>query len=141
MQDPAYAHASCHCGQVRLRFQGAPESVVHCHCTQCRRLSGCAFTTWVSVAREGLAIEGESSLQDYAATANVTRHFCRHCGTHVHTSDRRYPAITGIPAGVLDPRLDVRPQGHYYVSDQAPWCEANDGLPRYGGPSGFERQP
>ena len=138
--DPT-AHASCYCGRVRLRFEGAPESVVHCHCTQCRRLSGCAYTTWVSVARKGLHIEGEPSLQDHAATANVTRHFCRHCGTHLYTSDRRYPAIAGIPAGVLAPEVAVQPQGHYYVEDKAPWCDWGDALPHFGGPSGFEPQP
>lgn len=129
----------CYCGRVRLRFDTAPQSVIHCHCGQCRRLSGGAFTTWISVARSALQIEGAEHLQAFDATANVTRHFCRTCGTHVYTGDRRLPEVAGLPAGVVDDGRVVTPQAHYFVDDRTPWHVPDDGLPWYGGATGYER--
>ena len=40
----------CLCGSVRYRATGKPIAPTHCHCETCRRVSGAAFMTWVSVA-------------------------------------------------------------------------------------------
>ncbi|MCM5681987.1 GFA family protein [Schlegelella sp. S2-27] len=131
----------CYCGQVRVSFDGAPQNVVHCHCGQCRRLGGGAFTTWASVRHDALTLEGAGHLLAFEATPNITRRFCRHCGTHVYTDDRRLPGIAGIPAGVLAPGAVITPEGHYYFDDRVPWHRVGDELPRHGGDSGFEPLP
>jgi hypothetical protein len=128
----------CYCGAVRLRLDAAPTSVVHCHCSQCRRLSGAAFTTWVSVSKESLALSGAAALTAFRVTDDVTRHFCKVCGAHIYTEDARLPAVQGIPAGAIDGGLPATPTAHYFVGDKAPWHTIADGLRQFGGESGGE---
>jgi hypothetical protein len=129
--------ASCYCSAVSLTSEGGVQSVVHCHCGQCRRLSGSAFTTWVSLAKSQVQIIGVENLAMFKATSNVTRHFCKNCGSHVCTADGRLPNVLGVPAGIIKSALPL-PKAHYFVSHKAVWQEINDALPQFGGESGFE---
>ncbi|MDC8772091.1 GFA family protein [Roseateles albus] len=131
--------ASCYCGAVSLHCEAKPKSVIHYHCQQCRRLSGAAFTTWLSLPREATVISGATNLQQFAASENGLRHFCKQCGTHVFTEDKRLPGILGVPAGILSTPLTSKPSGHYFFSDKADWSFCHDDLPKFGGASGFER--
>jgi hypothetical protein len=134
--------AACYCGAVSLRASAPPKSVIHCHCGQCRRLSGAAFTTWVSLPREACVVTGTESLAVYSPTPNGRRHFCQCCGTHVFTEDTRMPQIYGVPAGILqEAHLSLAPSQHFFVSHKAAWHEIADALPQFGGESGYERLP
>jgi len=130
--------ATCYCGATTLRSDAPPQSVIHCHCNQCRQLSGAAFTTWVSVPKEGHTLKGQELLALYSVSANATRHFCQRCGTHLFTADSRYPEVIGVPAGVLRGDVALQPSAHYFVSHRAAWQHINDGLPQFGGESGYE---
>lgn len=127
--------AQCYCGQVRLQFATAPQSVIHCHCGQCRRLSGAAFTTWASFPRAAMALTGGPAA--FQATPHVLRHFCGRCGSHVYTLDARMPDIVGVPAGVVDGELPP-PKAHYFVHHKAAWHAVGDGLKQFGGETGYE---
>jgi len=72
------------------------------------------------------------------ATQNTTRYFCSVCGTHVFTSDVRFPKVAGVPAGVIHGELPSAPEGHSFVSHKAAWHAIGDSLPQFGGESGFE---
>ncbi|CAM3917728.1 GFA family protein [Roseateles saccharophilus] len=129
----------CYCSAVSLQADAPPTSVVHCHCGQCRRLSGAAFTTWVSFPRAALATGSHEALSAFRATPNVRRHFCRICGCHVFSEDARLPTILGVPAGALgDGSPELRPSAHYFVDHRAAWHALGDELPRFGGESGVE---
>ena len=130
---------SCACTSITFRAT-RPEgkSCINCHCGLCRRLSGAAFTTWVSVASaEFDVLSGESSLAEYQATENVRRFFCTHCGTHVFSRDKRYPNIHGAPLGVVAEPHGFAPAGDYFSSDKAAWAHLSPGIPHFGGASGF----
>lgn len=128
----------CYCAAVSLEAKAAPSSVVNCHCGQCRRLSGAAFTTWASFPRTAIATTGEEPLNSFQVTPNVTRYFCRVCGSHVFTADIRLPQILGVPAGALEGGSPCPPSAHYFVDSRAPWHTVCDGLPQFGGESGVE---
>jgi hypothetical protein len=42
----------CLCGAVSYRFDAQPEAVVLCHCEDCQRHTGSAFSMNVSVSRD-----------------------------------------------------------------------------------------
>lgn len=140
MQAPitATTSAQCYCGEVRLQFSAQPKSVIHCHCSQCRRLSGSAFTTWVSLPKAALSPSGHEFVSQFTATSNVSRHFCSICGSHVYTLDSRAPEIVGIPAGAIEGELPVMPKAHYFVHHKAAWHVIGDSLRQFGGETGFE---
>jgi hypothetical protein len=125
--------ARCYCGAVKLQLRRRPRSAIHCHCTQCRRLSGAAFTTWVSARLDAVVdldrVEASHLVQRFEATPNVTRVRCTVCGTHVYTLDRRMPQVVGIPAGVLPDGEVPAVKGHWYSDDAAPWCRLDETLP------------
>lgn len=123
----------CYCGAVSFRVEGANREVVHCHCMQCRHLSGAAFTTWVSVPARGFTLAGRDGLTTFEPTPNVCRHFCRTCGTHVYTEDRRWPGIVGLPAGVVTGGAVPPPSRHCYAGSKAAWHRIDDDLPRTDG--------
>jgi len=135
---PTDVFAGCYCGAVEIRAATSPKSIVNCHCGLCRRLSGAAFTTWVSLAREGLSVSGSESIGVFSPTSNVLRHFCKTCGTHVFTEDKRLPSIYGVPAGAIKGSRSLQPSAHYFVTHKADWHEISDSLPRFGGESGVE---
>jgi hypothetical protein len=139
MQTPQTTHTSarCYCGAVKTNFGAIPKSVIHCHCGQCRRLSGSAFTTWVSFPKLSMELAGQESVTVFGATLYVLRHFCKYCGSHVYTLDARAPEIVGVPAGAIEGELPA-PSAHYFVHHKAAWHTKSDSLREFGGESGFE---
>ena len=70
----------CLCGAVRFRITGTPLCVSHCHCTYCRRATGAAFITWMTLPSELFEItHGEPAF--YRSTPKVRRGFCARCGS------------------------------------------------------------
>ncbi|MDM0081510.1 nuclear transport factor 2 family protein [Variovorax sp. J31P179] len=56
----------------------------------------------------------------------------------MYTVDARHPDIVGISAGAIVEPMHLVSTGHYFVDDKASWHEISDGLPQFGGRSGFE---
>jgi hypothetical protein len=101
-------------------------------------LSGSAFTTWVTARIGEVTVDGEGSLTPYHPTEKLERLFCKHCGTHILTKDKRHSGVLGIPAGLLESLEVPQPKGEYFVSHKARWFSLTSGLPCFGGDSGFE---
>ncbi|MDL5030768.1 GFA family protein [Pelomonas sp. APW6] len=138
---PSSRRGGCHCGAVTLRVAEPLQAPIHCHCGLCRRLSGAAFTTWLSLPVEALDVQGAEQLRAYRPTVHLERLFCSQCGTHVMTRDARHGHITGVPAGVM-PAGDVPPaSGEYFVSHKASWQPLSADVPCFGGETGFELVP
>ena len=67
--------SSCHCGAVRLQINRAPEEVVDCNCTLCRRYGA----LW-AYGYEGQGIEVAGKTQAYVRGNAIEFHFCSACG-------------------------------------------------------------
>ncbi len=65
---------SCHCGAVRWRFDGLPESATACNCTICRRY-GCL---WI-YDYEGERIHVTGKTQSYVRGKALNFNFCPTC--------------------------------------------------------------
>lgn len=66
----------CQCGAIRFTVTGAPVRVGLCHCTDCRRYGGSAFSFFAIWPRSAYEATGETST--YAG-----RSFCGTCGSRV----------------------------------------------------------
>jgi hypothetical protein len=110
----------CLCGAVRFAVVGEPRRVGICHCQDCRRTSGTAFSffgVWNRASYEG---RGE------LATFNG-RSFCPKCGSRVvHLREDE----AEIMLGSLDEApTDFRPSYEIWVPRREhwllprPWCE------------------
>lgn len=133
------ARASCYCGTVQAALDPARASALHCHCSQCRQLSGAAFTTWLNLPRAAFQLEaGADNLTAFAVTANATRHFCRQCGSHVYSNDGRDESIVGLPLGIVSGDGLPTPEVHYFFDSGVPWCDVSAAARKAGGPTGYE---
>ena len=71
--------ASCRCQKLRLRCDGQPSKVSMCHCLDCQRRTGSAFSVAVFYDRSNVRIEqGETKAFARHSSSNfpVTFHFC-----------------------------------------------------------------
>lgn len=118
----------CFCGAVRWATDAAPFDVTHCHCRDCRRLSGAPFVTWFSVPADALRLAGTPVR--FASSAAVERTFCGRCGTSLTYRDRGRDEIDVTAATLDDPRR-VTPEDHTWTAEQLPWIRLGDGLPRH----------
>lgn len=67
---------SCHCGAVRWRFDGVPESATACNCTVCRRYG----VLWAyGYENEGIRVTGPTQAYEWA-DKDIGFHFCPACG-------------------------------------------------------------
>lgn len=67
---------SCHCGSVRWRFDGMPESATACNCTICRRYG----VLWAyGYEGEDVSLTGETRAYAWGEKT-IGFHFCPQCG-------------------------------------------------------------
>jgi hypothetical protein len=100
------------CGAVRYRVEGEPMHVGICHCANCHKESGSAFTIsgkWPATAFE---LEGE------IATFNG-RSFCPRCGSRLGGF---YEEHVEIELGSLDDApFELVPDKEIWVKRREPW--------------------
>jgi hypothetical protein len=129
------------CRQYRADTTQPPTSLVNCHCGLCHQLSGAAYSTWVTVRADSFSILRSDGIRRYRPTDNIARAFCKTCGTHVFTEDRRLPGAIGIPAGIIRGVILPEPAAHYFVDDKAAWHSIHDAVPCFGGANGMTPLP
>lgn len=115
-------HGSCLCGAIRYEAAGEPLRVGICHCHDCRRESGSAFTVFAVWPRDHFRFKGEPKV-------HAGRGFCPTCGSRLfNLSDTE----AEIRTGSLDSApTDLAPQYEIWVKRREPWLAALPGLPQY----------
>lgn len=112
----------CLCGQVRYRAQADPALIAVCHCKNCQKQAGTAFSVVVGIPKSALSIQGE--LKTYLDTGEsgqtVERNFCPNCGSPITSNAAVMPELTIIKAGSLDDTSWLNPTMHVYC-DSAQW--------------------
>ena len=130
---PGVIPGRCLCGDVAFELAGTPEVMQNCHCTRCRRARSAAHATNAFFRREQLTWTcGEESVVSHALAGakRFGQAFCRRCGGKVP----RVVATTGyavVPCGGLDGAPGMKPRGHIFTADKAPWFEITDDLPQW----------
>ena len=117
----------CLCGAVRYRVQGPPLSVSICHCVNCQRNSGSAFSVNVVFPKGALTMHGSPSVyEDKGETgATVRRIFCGTCGTPLDSqSVFSSPGYAVIKAGTFDNPGEFVPDCELYCISAMPWWSA-----------------
>jgi hypothetical protein len=134
----------CLCGAVRYHVDTEPTITANCHCTDCQRQTGSAFSILVAVPREALHIEGELATHVTVGTdteLEVKRQFCPRCGSPIVSLPDMTPDLAYIKAGTLDNAADLVPEMDVWCDSAQHWVtmdeEARGGFPR-GVPLVFE---
>jgi hypothetical protein len=116
--------AECSCGQLAAICTGEPVRVSVCHCLDCKRRTGSAFSTNARFRDDAVTIEGQA--KEYTrisdAGSRVTYSFCPDCGTTVHYRIDAQPGLTAIPVGAFaDLDFPAPFLSFYHQSRRYPW--------------------
>ncbi|MDP7075353.1 MAG: GFA family protein [Myxococcota bacterium] len=120
---------SCLCGAVRYEFSGGLETVVSCHCSQCRKASGTAFATNASVSAEAFRfVAGKELLGEFESSPGQYRCFCTRCGSPIIKRYRDHPEVLRVRIGTLDTDPQVEVKKHIFLREKAPWARVPEGV-------------
>jgi hypothetical protein len=116
---------SCLCGKVTYSCAAEPAATAVCHCTDCQKQTGTSFSIIVAVPREAMQIEGDS-LASFTTVgtdtgAEVSRQFCRECGSPIASVSEAMPQAAFIKAGTLDDTSWLDPQLHVWTESAQSW--------------------
>jgi hypothetical protein len=110
--DASRRTGGCLCGAVRYTLHGEPTDVRRCHCADCRKESGSAFTVYAHWPIEAFELDGEVATYDL-------RSFCPRCGSrlfelHEHDVEIRAGSLDDAPFGFA-------PRDEIWTKRREPW--------------------
>lgn len=122
---------SCLCESIRYEVRGSLSHVTHCHCSMCRKAHGAAFATYARVeAGDFVVTSGAADIVSYQSSPQVTRTFCKTCGSTLQFIYTDRPGSLWLALGTLDGGSGVRVEQHIFVGSKAPWLDITDDLPQ-----------
>lgn len=123
----------CRCGAIRYECSAEPVMAGNCHCRDCQKVSGSAFSANLAVPQEVLRISGAVKYHDVKAESGntVSRGFCPNCGAPVLAKSSGMPGLVIVRAGSLDDPSWFRPGMDLYTSSAQPWDYMNPELPKF----------
>src|SRR5438093_10186570 len=93
-------------------------TVYACHCTECQRRTGSAFSLSMPVQRDAIDVLSGQSVPYFVTFADgrVKRgQFCGACGTRLWGEPQKRPNIALVATGTLDDMSWVRPVAHVWA--------------------------
>jgi hypothetical protein len=114
----------CPCGAVRFEITAMPYFVYACHCTECQRWSGSAFSLSMPVKVQAFQLtRGEPKPWRRTGDSGYssTYWFCGDCGGRVYGEREGRPQSVNVRAGTLDQTWWVRPIAHVYLRSAQAW--------------------
>lgn len=107
--------ARCGCGAVEVTCRGEPVRVSVCHCLDCQRRSGSAFSAQARWADGDVTVRG--TVREWRKAGAEGRlaafRFCASCGSTVSYVIEALPGLIAVPLGAFaDPDF---PPPHYSV--------------------------
>lgn len=120
----------CNCGAVRYRIEGEPMVVAQCHCHNCQRQSGSAFSVNLLVKVTNLTTSGDLTTyvdKDTMSGAPNLRKFCGVCGSPILCEFSNGSGMVIVKAGTLDNPAAFPPSISVWTSRILPWVQLAEG--------------
>ena len=116
--------ATCTCGQLKAMCRGEPAKVSLCHCIDCQRRTGSAFSIAAFYLKPDMTPSGESRVysRDADSGYGIDFHFCPNCGGTLFWYPARMPELVAVaPGGFGDPDFPAPVQA-VYQHRAMPWA-------------------
>lgn len=115
----------CLCGAVRYSVSAEPVMQAVCHCKNCQRQAGSAWSMIAGVPEAALTITGEPrTYEDHGESgAPVLRQFCSTCGSPLFSHVAAAAGLVFIKAGTLDDPSGFAPQMQFWTKSKQPWVD------------------
>ena len=122
----------CLCSNITYSIDNPPAMTGVCHCKNCQRQAGSAFSTLAGVPVSELHINGEPKLYldaDTSSGNSVQRFFCGDCGSPIYSAVQSSPDMVFLKTGTLDDTTNFAPQFQVWCSSKQNWVSLEDGVP------------
>lgn len=122
----AYITGGCLCGNIRYSLKSDPVLVAQCHCKNCQKQSGSAFSVNLMLPVSDLDLVGELKIYADKETTSgkpVYRGFCPECGSPIKSDVASIEGYVFIKAGTLD-QLKwpwLKPTTQIFCESRQPW--------------------
>jgi hypothetical protein len=129
-------HGRCLCGGVTVALEGEPIAVSLCHCVNCQKTSGSAFSVIAIVPKDKVRFSGRVNVfHDVGESgAGFERCFCPGCGAPVESRSALLAArgITIVKASLFDDTSWLAPAEQIYCQSAQRWTGGGIGdIPRF----------
>lgn len=118
--------ATCRCGQLSAVVNGEPVRVSACHCLDCQKRTGSAFSAQARWPEEKVRTSGRSKRWAHLADSGnrITHFFCPDCGSTVHYRiEGKFDGLVAIPLGAFDDPYSLSPRYSVWEKRRHPWVE------------------
>ncbi len=124
----------CNCGGIRYSIASDPVVVAQCHCRNCQRQSGSAFSVNLMVKADSVTTTGTLTTyvdHDTKSGNPVYRRFCGTCGSPIFSELSESNGMVIVKAGTLDEPGAFKPSVGVWRSTQWPWVPVPEGMPGF----------
>lgn len=114
----------CHCGVTTYEVSAMPMACVACHCKNCQRTGGGAFSVNIITSGTALTFTGQApgTVRWTADSGNArVGRFCTSCGSRIANGYEPWDDIIVVRGGTLDDTSVVRPVAHLWLSAKQDW--------------------
>ena len=123
----------CNCGAVRytLALDALPPTYA-CHCHQCQRWSGSAFSQQALVPESAVTATGPIVVYEKVTEDRMSiQRMCGVCHARIYNTNTRRPGVAVIRAGTLDRSEELECVAHIYVRHKQSWVILADNVPTW----------
>ena len=121
----------CLCGQIRYEITGDPLGVVVCHCLNCQKQSGSAFSINMIGISDQISIQGD--LSTYADENDkgepLKRNFCNTCGSPIYSEILSQGNLIALKIGTLNDTSGLEPQSQFWCIRKHDWLSFHGDIP------------
>jgi hypothetical protein len=96
--------SSCVCGAVRLAITHAPDELVDCNCSICRRYAA----LWAYYSLKDVIVPGGLTDTFMQGPKKIEFHRCKICGCVTHWSPKDQRDRMGVNARLMEPEVVAR---------------------------------
>jgi hypothetical protein len=117
--------ARCACGKLEVASRGAPVRVSICHCLDCKRRTGSAFSYNATFSSQQVEVRGEFRTFTQVSEEGFwgRHHFCPQCSATIFYEIERRPGMITIPVGAFADPAFPEPSVSVYDERRHPWLE------------------
>lgn len=121
---PLPLRGGCFCGALRYELSAPPLMIYNCHCTNCQKITGSAFTVAATVPENALTFtQGVPKRILWKADSGTERFglFCGDCGSRIANGQTPTSGLLSLRAGSFDDTSWVEPVGDIWTKSAQPW--------------------
>ena len=122
----------CLCGSITYEFSVDPVMAGVCHCKNCQRQAGSAFSTIYGIPKAAFEMQGTPKLYQDSDTDSgntVQRYFCENCGSPIYSGISSQPDVLFLKTGTLDSTEGFAPQFQVFCETKQDWVQLAEGVP------------